>query len=79
MTESSKPFIGNGDVSIWLIDSRVGRKNPIKQTNKQTKELNIFFFEDKNKLCLLNIIMISSMLFRENLTCIYYASMFALM
>ena len=30
---SMQPFTGNGDVSIWVKNSRMGRKNPNKQTN----------------------------------------------
>ena len=33
-----QPFIGNGDVSIWVKNSLRGRKTPNKQTNQQTNQ-----------------------------------------
>ena len=33
-------FTGNGDVSIWVKNSRVWSKTPNKQTSKQTKNLS---------------------------------------
>ena len=34
--QNLKPFTGNGDVSIWVKNYRVGFKNPNKETNKHT-------------------------------------------
>ena len=47
--QNLKPFAGNGDVSIWLKNSRVGRKTQNKQTNTQKKTPNERTNERTNK------------------------------
>ena len=36
-----QPFTGNGDVSIWVKNSEVGRKTTHKQTNKHNGESKV--------------------------------------
>ena len=44
--QNLQPFTGNGDVSVWVKNSRVGRKPLSKQASKQTnKQIN----KDRNK------------------------------
>ena len=60
-----QPFTANGDVSIWVKNSRMGRKPPNKQTNKSPNSL----------LCTLvyNVNVYISIIWRkENQTCIRY-------
>ena len=40
--QNLKPFPCNGDVSIWVKNSQVGRKTPNKQTKKQKQLLYPF-------------------------------------
>ena len=36
--QNLQPFTGNGDVSIWVKNSRVGQKSTDRQTSKQTNK-----------------------------------------